>query len=775
MPLAVPGIFNTQGLRRLLTVVALAFAAVAVVYFPYLSSQVNTTTDGQFAQFFESVFGWSDLYLGGWPLYADPNSMSFYPLRYLFPATREAFDYFSLAAPLIFAVGNGLLAWELTHSRRATLLATIAAPGLGFFIAHVGHTSMLHAAAYAPWMALACLKLSQRSAGWAPWLALFAIAAALSLLAGHPQVTVYALAASALMAAPVGTGLRGWVLVYARAAAGVLLALALSAVFLMPAARFVGESTRNTMTAELMGQFSLRPFELALNLFPYLAGGFWDAGQVTSYVGTDATNAWSENIAYVGVGLFALVVAGLRGFWADPTQRKLLIGMIVSLLLALAPSLPGMAEALVKVPVLSMFRAWGRWQLVSSLFVLQLACISLARLTEGREPGRGCALLSFLPWLVVPAVLATIALSAQLQGKVGVGDLFQGKPLVQLVVLAAICLGIFGLRSAWGRQSIVLAFLPIALVGGELLYLSRHATWAHAHSGPVSTQQNHLVAKVKGILERTDGRMLTLSGWESPQLPPDTTRAAQMPSLNWYGPLLSARVAELIGTTTGGWTRPDVLDDGNQVLDIYGVTVVEPYVAKAAPLGPGGAQAPSGQRWMPLPGFGAGGLLFNTRSLPRVRVVGETVAVDDPAALVALKTSMLPGGRSFLARTTALVDRPELQIAGAGTVPRYRAQSRGNAEFSVRFEAPTERVLMLVVGDNFSRNWRAFVDGKRVRTVRVNYNQIGALLPTGSREAVVRYRDSRLTTGLAVSLIAAFATCLLVLFGLRRAQREQTT
>ncbi|MFD0324096.1 hypothetical protein [Lysobacter gummosus] len=74
------------------------------------------------------------MYIGGWPLYADPNSMSFYPLRYLFPATREAFDYFSLAAAGIFALGNGWLAWELTRSRRSVLLAIVAAPGLGFLL-----------------------------------------------------------------------------------------------------------------------------------------------------------------------------------------------------------------------------------------------------------------------------------------------------------------------------------------------------------------------------------------------------------------------------------------------------------------------------------------------------------------------------------------------------------------------------------------------------------------------------------------------------------------
>lgn len=773
MPLSL-GTQNTLALRRLLSVVLLSFAAVAAVYFPYVSTQVNATSDGQFAQFFESVFGWSDLYLGGWPLYADPNSMSFYPLRYLFPATREAFDYFSISAPLIFAIGNAALAWELTRSRPATALAAVAAPGLGFFIAHVGHTSMLHAAAYAPWMVFACLRLAERRADWALWVALLGGSTALSLLAGHPQATVYALAASALMAAPTGAGWKQWVATYAKAGAGVVLGLGLSAVFLIPAARFVGESTRNTMTADLLRQFSLRPFELGLDVFPFLAGGYWDAGVVTSYVATDATNSWGENIAYVGVGIFSLVIVGLRGFWADPTKRKILLGLIVSLLLALAPSLPGAADVLVDVPVVSMFRAWGRWQLVSSLFALQLACIALAQLGEQRSQTRGglaSSLSSFLPWLVVPAVMATVALSPHLQGKIGAADLFRGKALVQVAILAGVGLSIFALRTRWGRGHALLVWLPIALIAGELLFLSRHATWANAYAGPATVEQTRAVAKVKGILERSDGRLLTLSGWESPHLPPDTVRAAEVPSLNWYGPLLNARFAELAGTTTGGWTRPDVLDDGNQVLDIYGVSVVEPYIAHAQPAESALNSPGSARRWTPL-SSGTGALLLNSRSLPRVRLVAETVYADDAAALKALKTSVLPDGRGFQARSTALVERPQSQISGAGAIPAHKTDASGDDAFSVTFAAPTERALMLVIGDNYSRNWKAVVDGKRSAAERVNYNQIGVLVPAGARTVAVEYRDSRLLKGAAVSLIFLFAACLLVLFGCKRAKRR---
>ncbi|UJB21544.1 MULTISPECIES: hypothetical protein [Lysobacter] len=766
---------SARCLRGPLTVLFLSFAAVAVVYFPYLSFKANAISDGQFAQFFESSFGWSDLYIGGWPLYADPNSMSFYPLRYLFPATREAFDYFSLAAAGIFALGNGWLAWELTRSRRSVLLAIVAAPGLGFFIAHLGHTSMLHAASYAPFMVLACLRLSQRGQDWALWVALFGLSTALSLLAGHPQVTTYTLAASALMAAPVKAKFGDWVAAYLKAAAGLVLGLGLSAIFLVPAAAFVGESVRNTMSAEVLRQFSLRWFELGLDVFPYLAGGYWEEARQVPYIAADANNSWNENIAYVGVGIFCLVVVGLRGFWADPGKRKILLGLIFSLLLALAPSLPGSAEILAQIPVLSMFRAWSRWQFVSSLFALQLACIALAQLAGEQKTARGGAIYSFIPWLIVPAALVIISASTFLEGKIGVRDLFQGTTLVQIAVLAALGLVIFALRTEWGRRSMSLALLPIVLIGGELVYLSRQATWANAYAMPATAAQIEVVSKTKGILARTQGRLLTLSGWESRYLSPDHTRAAEMPSFNWYGPLLNARFAELSGVTSGGWTRPEVLSESNQVLDIYGVSVVEPYASSSTPASPSRDLLYPTQRWRPLPSPNPGGLLFNNRSLPRVRLVGETVYVNDATALTALKTSRLPDGRTFRAGSMALVDRQELQIAGKADVPRHATDLTGADAFSVAFDAPIDHPLLLIVGDNFSSNWNAHVDGKQVDTARINYNQIGVLLPRGARKVNIGYHDSRLTAGIVASLISIFIACALILFGISRAGRKQPT
>ncbi|MFD0324091.1 hypothetical protein [Lysobacter gummosus] len=143
--------------------------------------------------------------------------------------------------------------------------------------------------------------------------------------------------------------------------------------------------------------------------------------------------------------------------------------------------------------------------------------------------------------------------------------------------------------------------------------------------------------------------------------------------------------------------------------------------------------------------------------------------------MTALKTSRLPDGRTFRAGSMALVDRQELQIAGKADVPRHATDLTGADAFSVAFDAPIDHPLLLIVGDNFSSNWNAHVDGKQVDTARINYNQIGVLLPRGARKVNIGYHDSRLTAGIVASLISIFIACALILFGISRAGRKQPT
>jgi uncharacterized membrane protein YfhO len=62
-----------------------------------------------------------------------------------------------------------------------------------------------------------------------------------------------------------------------------------------------------------------------------------------------------------------------------------------------------------------------------------------------------------------------------------------------------------------------------------------------------------------------------------------------------------------------------------------------------------------------------------------------------------------------------------------------------------------------VLAENHYPGWRAYLDGRQVEVLRVNYAQRGVPVPAGEHEVSFRYRPASVVAGLAVSLLAAAA------------------
>lgn len=732
-------------------------AVVLGTFSPLLSSELNTAPDGQFSQFFEGIQIWSDLYAGGWPSYADPTNMALYLVKYLFPATREGLDWFLLWALVMFSTGCGALAWTLTRSFAAALLGVTAGPVLGFLVAHLNHLSMIHASAYVPWMVLGAWLLAQRAGAGA--VALLGCATGLSLLAGHPQITTYGLVGAGLFTFPVDKDLRRSILFLLQLGGAVVLGAGLAAVFLIPADALSGETLRAALTPASLAEFSLRVHEIPLNIWPYQAGGFWSNGAEVPYVFGGPSASWVENLGYVGAALSCLAIAAVTLSHDGPHVRRCVFVVVVSAILAIAPTVPGIAEVLTELPVLSRFRAWGRWQLVSSLFILQLACIGVAAVLDSQDRRR-LAIAGAIAFVVV--FCAFVAARGLDSGLLGARAYLTAQWAAAVASCALIAIKPKGTRRTFYIGiAVALVLTPVA----ELWHLSRGAAWLNAPGRPLSSVGTAQLSELKAALQHHPSRVLTLSGWQSPHRNPDAVRAAGLPSLNWYGPLLNERFAQLSGVTTGGWTRPDILDSNNQVLDIYSVGVVETYSEAVDPAGRGNASASlAGPRWVQI-SRSAPALFANRRALPRVRLLGKAVYLPDEAALAALTRSQLPGGGRFDAREQVIV--PEASLAGTADLPPPAIATKitdGTIEVSVA--SPVTTRTFLVVGDNYSSNWRARVDGRVTDVVRVNFNQIGVALPPGAHHVELYYRDDRLFLGAFIS--ACSLLIIVVLLGRRR-------
>jgi hypothetical protein len=89
----------------------------------------------------------------------------------------------------IALIGTYLYARRIGCNRIGSMIAGIAFAFGGFMIAHLGHTSRIAAAAWAPWILLA-LEEIYLGARWR-WVALGALFIALQLFAGEPQMNCY--------------------------------------------------------------------------------------------------------------------------------------------------------------------------------------------------------------------------------------------------------------------------------------------------------------------------------------------------------------------------------------------------------------------------------------------------------------------------------------------------------------------------------------------------------------------------------------------------------
>lgn len=136
-------------------------------------------------------------------------------------------------------------------------------------------------------------------------------------------------------------------------------------------------------------------------------------------------------------------------------------------------------------------------------------------------------------------------------------------------------------------------------------------------------------------------------------------------------------------------------------------------------------------------------------AVPRAYVVGGQIVADTPAKAL----SML-GSPSFRPRRGAVTEK---RVAGVAARPR---SSPGGARITkasdpdrLVVETYSSRSAMLVVTDNWSPGWQAWVNGSRTPVERVNYTQRAVKIPAGQSEVVFEYRPRSWTVGWITSLL----------------------
>jgi hypothetical protein len=142
----------------------------------------------------------------------------------------------------------------------------------------------------------------------------------------------------------------------------------------------------------------------------------------------------------------------------------------------------------------------------------------------------------------------------------------------------------------------------------------------------------------------------------------------------------------------------------------------------------------------------------NTRSLPRAWLATAELVAAEPEELSIIRTGKLAGGQPWEPLQTALVEAPTGITFGAGTTP-------GSAEVMlqepnrVEVKTASATAAILVLSENHYPGWRAYVDGRSVEVMRVNYNLRGVAIPAGNHLVMFVYRPKSVLAGLVVSLL----------------------
>ncbi len=525
--------------------------------------------------YFESPKLFWDGLLGlGLPMTADPQVMAWYPPSMLLSLVPGGWNLFVLAAYVMAACFAYGYVHALTESRLAGFVAGAVYGMSGFMMAHQGHTTIIHVAAWLPLLVWSLEMLRRKvSRGW---LAAACAAVACCVLAGHLQMTAYCLLVAACYSAALGwTAPAGRARYYAASVVIFTIGLGLTALQLVPAAELARESTRADFAFADFVSYSFPLKQAVLLLFPASLGGLPQYG-TTPYFG-----AWNltEVTGYVGLLALLLAAAGFVAWRRKAVAVFWLCVAAAAFLLALGDQTP-LARLAYHLPVINKFRAPARHLLEMSFAASVLAGLGASAVMRGEVTRRALLII-----VSAGALLTGAGLAVLLSGKMvadaranGVADFSAlpwnnaavGVPL--LIFLASAAALVY-----WHKKpaSLVRRALVVSLVVVDLASFGWFYNWRFSYPKGV-LDAPAVAVKYGELLRDTNQRVLAARGTMGTrdELPPNLSRLWNVPSANAYGPLVPSRTLSFLSIVPDTSVAPSWSDASDQCLSLAAVRYV---------------------------------------------------------------------------------------------------------------------------------------------------------------------------------------------------------
>jgi hypothetical protein len=510
---------------------------------------------------------WTRLLFCGYPLFADPQNMSFSPSRLLLLSALDAWNVFVLSGYVVAACWACLYAYEVTGDRLGALTAGLIYGASGQVLRSFPHTPFAQTLAWAP-LVFWALERGVRAPS-VPALLVGALALACSVFSGYGQITAYT---ACLALAYAGLGLfrarQRWRFV-AHASGVFALGALLSAVQWLPTLELALQSERTHMPYTQFAGWAWSLSQTAELFVPRAFLGPWS--------GDPASCGFDRTSDHVYLGLLPLILAG-AGAWL--TRRSALTWFWCSVGAFTVAVFFGDQSPVVRwlyhVPPYNLFRALVRHGVFLALGVSVLSACAIARLRastrDGSPSGR-----SF--WVASGAVL--VAFVVALGVVVRAGCTSAASPALWMSVIALTAsLGALG---AWLQRplSVRRGALLVACIALDLVTFDGWGGAVPSYAGrslspPLEFEAPEAAESVASELAGSHQRIWGVKGHRSgrEELSVNRNLLWNVPSASGYSPIAPAHSLEVLNMSYLGNALGPFWSENSVELDVAAVRLV---------------------------------------------------------------------------------------------------------------------------------------------------------------------------------------------------------
>jgi len=157
----------------------------------------------------------------------------------------------------------------------------------------------------------------------------------------------------------------------------------------------------------------------------------------------------------------------------------------------------------------------------------------------------------------------------------------------------------------------------------------------------------------------------------------------------------------------------------------------------------------------------------NRRALPRVWITSESLAISDADAIEAVHRGLLPDGRRFDPRQTALVSPDEGPPPGPFATGPARAEVEQISDGRITVAVTTSGGGFVVLSESHYPGWRPRIDGTLAQLRRTDVALQGVVVPPGSHTVEFELASTTQRAGAALSISGVLVCAVLLLSDLR--------